>query len=89
MDVRIDEAGHEDAVGVTYNFQVCRQSWQQLLCWAYGRYVAVPRDEQSILEKLVAAGIVIRAGIGTEVEDGSPMRARLREISAGRHDRSR
>jgi hypothetical protein len=74
---------------VTYDLQVCRQIGQQLLSWAYRRYVAVTCDEQSIVEKLETAGIVTRAGVGTEVEDGSPMRARLRGVSAGRHGRSK
>jgi hypothetical protein len=87
--MRIDEAGHEDAVGVIYDLQVCREIWQQVLGWAYRCYVAVTCDQQAILEKLEAAGIVSRAGVGTEVEDAAPMRARLREVSAGRHGRSK
>jgi hypothetical protein len=87
--MRIDEAGHEDAVGVTYDLQVSRQAWQQVLSRAYRCYVAVTCEQQTILEKLEAAGIVSRAGVGTEVEDGAPVRARLCEVSVGRHGRSK
>jgi len=89
VDMRIDEAGDEDAVGVPYDLEVCRQIWQQFLSWAYCCYATVTCDEQAILEKLEAAGIVSRAGVGTEVEDGAPVRARFCEVSAGRHGRSK
>src|SRR4051812_22010062 len=90
MNVSIDEAGHEDAVTVAHDLQVCRQARQQVLSWTYRCDVSAPCHQQSILQKLEAAGIVPRSGIGMEVENGAPVRpGPCSGVSAGRHDRSK
>jgi hypothetical protein len=90
VDVSIDETGDEDAVAVTYNLQICGQIREQFVCWPNRRDVSVTRDQQSILEKLEAAGVVMRARVGTEVQNGTSMRARVcGEVSAERHGRSK
>ena len=66
------------------------QGRQQLPRRPERRDTPVVGDQQTILEELEAAGFIVRAGIGTEMEDCAPMRARLHgAVSAARHVRSR
>jgi hypothetical protein len=47
------------------------------LRWANRSDAPAVREQQSILEKLEAVGVVMRAGVGTEVQNRTPMRAWL------------
>src|SRR6267142_694542 len=88
--MRVDEAGHEETVAVSDDLNIGGQIRQQLVRWTDRIDVSSARDQQAILEKLEAAGVVMRSGVGTEVQNGTPMRARLYgEVSAERHGRSK
>src|SRR5256714_13917788 len=85
MDVCIDEPGHQDVVAMFDHLCIRWEGRQQLPRRPERRDAPVVGDQQTILEEREAAGVIVRAGIGTEMEDCAPMRARLHgDVSAER-----
>jgi hypothetical protein len=75
VDVRIDEPGHEDAVAMLDQPCIRRQRGEQLAGRSDRGDFPIGGDQEPVLEKLKAPRVIVRTGIGSEVENATPMRA--------------